>query len=80
MMFGILLLLPSLFQIIFGRKAIGEDIKLKFIRVCVISFLGQILLSILYFISILHSLEENKVHCGMPLVGVIFLSFILLLY
>jgi hypothetical protein len=34
----ILIILPLLFQIIAGRKAIGETISLKFGTVCLISF------------------------------------------
>lgn len=77
-MYGILILtliiLPTLFQIVFGRKAIGEDIKLKFGEVCLISFSGQILLTIIAFFLIVYSLEENKIRCGMPLAGLIMLS------
>lgn len=38
----ILIMLPLFFKIIFGRKAIGEDIKWSFGTICAISFFGQI--------------------------------------
>jgi tellurite resistance protein TehA-like permease len=70
----ILIILPLLFQIIFGRKAIGGDIKLSFGTICLISFLGQILLTILAFNLIVYYLEKNNNACGMPLVGLIMFS------
>ncbi|OCB78336.1 hypothetical protein B0A79_22000 [Flavobacterium piscis] len=79
----ILIFLPLLFQIIFGRKAIGGDIKLSFGTVCLISFLGQILSTILEFNIILSNLQKNNNFCGLPLVGLItvslFLTFILII-
>jgi hypothetical protein len=72
----ILIIIPLLFQIIFGRKAIGRDIKLSFGTVCLISFLGQILLTILAFKLIVYSLEKNSNACGMPLVGLVMLSLL----
>jgi hypothetical protein len=81
-MYIILIILPLLFQIIFGRKAIGGDIKLSFGTVCLISFMGQIAFTIVLFNIIAYYLEKNDNHCGMPLVGLIvislFLSFILI--
>ena len=70
----IIIILPLLFQIIFGRKAIGGDIKLSFGEVCLISFLGQILLTITSFKLIVYYLKKNNTTCGMPLVGLIILS------
>ena len=76
----ILIILPWLFQIIFGRKAIGEDIKLKFGTICLISFLSQIILSIISFS--VASYNFDKIHegseykCGMGILGIIVLSFL----
>lgn len=70
----LLIILPLLFQIIFGRKAIGGDIKLSFGTVCLISFLGQIILPFLAFKLIVYYLEKNNNACGMPLVGLVMLS------
>jgi TRAP-type C4-dicarboxylate transport system permease small subunit len=79
----ILIFLPLLFQIIFGRKAIGGDIKLSFGTVCLISFFGQILSTILEFNIILSNLQKKSNFCGLPLVGLItvslFLTFILII-
>lgn len=79
----ILILLPILFQIIFGRKAIGRDIKLSFGTVCLISFLAQIILTIVAFNVIIYYLKKNNNNCGMPLVGLImfslFFTFILII-
>lgn len=70
----ILILLPLLFQIIVGRKAVGGDIKLRFGTVCLISILGQIVLTIAAFNLIVYYLQKNKNPCGMPLVGLIMVS------
>jgi predicted histidine transporter YuiF (NhaC family) len=75
----ILIILPLLFQIIFGRKAIGGDIKLSFGTVCVISFLSQIIFTILAFNIIVYYLEKNNNACGMPLVGLTMFSLLLTL-
>jgi len=70
----ILIILPLFFQIIYGRKAIGEDIKLKFGEVCLISLLGQILLSVIAFFLMGYILKKNGNQCGTPLAGIIILS------
>jgi hypothetical protein len=72
----ILIIIPLLFQIIFGRKAIGGDIKLSFGTICLISFFGQILLTILAFNIIVYYLEKNNNACGMPLVGLVMFSLL----
>jgi hypothetical protein len=78
----ILILIPLVFQIVFGRKAIGEDIKLGFGTICLLSFLGQILLSIVAFFIMTNSLQKNANFCGLPLVGLVvvslFFTFILI--
>lgn len=71
-----LIILPLLFQIIFGRKAIGGDIKLSFGTICLISFLGQILFTILAFNIIAYYLEKNNTACGMSLVGLLMFSLL----
>lgn len=85
-MYGInpflLLVLPLIFQIIFGRNFRYETIKLSFFKVSVISFLSQILLSYLAFQILSHNLRINsngQIRCGMPLLGLILLEFIFIL-
>jgi len=77
----ILIVLPLLFQIIFGRKAIGEDIKLTFGTVCLISLLSQIILSIISFSIASYNFEKSfegkQYHCGMGILGNIVLAFFL---
>jgi len=78
----ILIILPLLFQIIVGRKAIGETISLKFRIVCLISIMSQIVLSILAFYVALYDLnkyfEQNASsnRCGMGLLGIIMQSLL----
>jgi hypothetical protein len=77
-MSGIILFLlvtsPLIFQILFGRKAIAESIKLNLSQVCLISFISQI---VFFFLSseILSSNLEGRSHCGMPFVGLLVLNF-----
>lgn len=85
-MYGInsflLLVLPLIFQIIFGRNFKYETIKLSFFKVSVISFLSQILLSCLAFQIVSHNLRMNsngQIRCGMPLLGLIFFELIFIL-
>lgn len=72
----ILIIIPLLFQIIFGRKAIGGDIKWNFGTICLISFFCQILFTILAFNLIVYYLEKNNNACGMPLVGLVMFSLL----
>jgi len=79
----ILIILPLLFQIIAGRKAIGETISLKFGTVCLISFFSQIVLSIIAFYVSSYNfnnfLEQNpnSFRCGMGFLGLVMLSLLL---
>ena len=70
----ILILLPFFFQLIYGRKAIGEDIKLSFGMICLISFCSQIVFTVAPFFLMIHKLQQNNNTCGLPLVGLIMLS------
>lgn len=72
-----LLLAPLVFQIIYGRKAIGEDIKLKFDTVCLFSILGQIVFTFLSIFIMGNLIQKKGIHCGMPLVGLFSISILL---
>lgn len=81
-MYGIipflLLILPLIFQIIFGRKSIAKTIKLNFFRVSLISFITQFIFSYLAFQIVSHNLRVNsngQIHCGMPLLGLLTVEF-----
>lgn len=86
-MFGntplILIILPLLFQIIIGRKAIGETISLKFGTVCFISVILQIILSVVSFCIASYKLNKyfeqnpNGFRCGMGFLGLIMMSLLL---
>lgn len=69
-----LLIAPLVFQIIYGRKAIGEDIKLKFGTVCLFSLLGQIMFTFLSLFIMSNLIQKKGIHCGMPLVGLFTIS------
>ncbi len=70
----ILLVLPLVFQIIFGIRKIYESVKLNLTKVSVINFLLQILVSYLAFTIVSHNLRDRsngEIRCGLPLVGMI---------
>lgn len=79
----ILIILPLLFQIIIGRKAIGESISLKFGTVCFISFSAQLVLSIIaFYVASYNSNQYFEQHpdsfrCGMGTLGLVMLSLLL---
>lgn len=82
----ILITLPFLFQLIYGQKAIGETIQLKFRTVVLISILLQIVLSIISFNLAIYNFTESVQgrlpSCGMWMIGIYFvnlLSIIILL-
>lgn len=56
----ILITFPLLFQIIAGRKAIGETISLKFGTVSILSILFQIVLSIIAFYITLSNFQKTQ--------------------
>ncbi len=75
----LLLVLPPIFQLIFGTKDLAESIKLNFVKVSFINFLLQIIFSCLVFNIIENRLTANgPLRCGMPLVGLIFMELLLL--
>ncbi len=77
----ILIIFPVIFQIIYGRKAIGESITLNFAEVCVISVIAQFLFLIIAVYLTSYQMEQNGITCGMPIAGIfsIFLLFSFLL-
>lgn len=83
-MFGIppfvLFSMPLIFQIIFGRKAIGNDIKLKFGTICLISFVLQIVLFLIFYsitsFGLEKRIEENRFAYGMEITGTIIFSLL----
>jgi NADH:ubiquinone oxidoreductase subunit 6 (subunit J) len=78
----ILIILPLLFQIIAGRKAIGETISLKFGTVCLISLIAQIIVPVLSFYIATYNANKyteqnpNSLKCGMEFVGLFMLAFL----
>jgi len=77
-MFGILTLiliaLPFIFQIIFGKRSIYDGMTIKFEYVCLISIALQLVLSYLAFsifdYNFKQSLEGREFVCGMPYVAI----------
>lgn len=76
----ILIFLPLFFQLIYGRKAIGETIPFKFRTVVLISILLQIILSIISFniaaYNFTKSLHGEPYRCGMGLIGIYFFDLL----
>lgn len=75
----LLLVLPLIFQIIFGRKAIAGTVRLRFFTVGLISFISQFVISYAAFSIVAHNMNVRsggRAHCGMPLLGLISLEII----
>lgn len=68
-----LILAPLVFQIVYGRKAIGEDIRFGFWQICGISLVLEIVFSVsafsLFNYDFQNSVPEGQFRCGMPLAG-----------
>ncbi|WP_166921836.1 hypothetical protein [Flavobacterium poyangense] len=81
----LLLMLPLISQIIFGRKAIGQDIKLTFSTISLLNILLQIVFSFLALTNFTNNLgaqSDGQLRCGAAGAGLMaleFLIFILLL-
>lgn len=71
------LLLPSLFQFIFGNKSANKVTNLNFGYICGLNIVIQILLTFVGIYVVSSSLESqnNQYVCGMPIVGFIMISF-----
>ena len=55
----ILIVLPLFFQIIYGRKAIGEDIKWNFGTIVIIGVVSQIIVSVISFYIASYNFEKS---------------------
>jgi hypothetical protein len=75
-MFFLLFLIPLIFQFIIGSKAVNCFISLKFWQVCIISYLGLILFTLVNFFWTLNSLQESGISDGLLLVGVIIIGIL----
>ena len=71
----LVLFLPSIFQIIVGNKSLKKMIKTKFILICSISFLLQIILTIFSIVLSVFAITESGEKCATGAVGMIAISF-----
>jgi hypothetical protein len=69
-----LLLAPLVFQILMGTKGLYKVNSLKFWKVCLISLIGQIILTISCSAIMWRFLEKSGTHERLPVVGVIVIS------
>ncbi|QSW87606.1 MULTISPECIES: hypothetical protein [Flavobacterium] len=75
----LLLILPLIFQLVLGRMAIRKTIRFHFLTVSLISFILQLGFSYLAIEIVSQKLNEaanGRVHCGMPIVGVVFMDLL----
>ncbi len=79
----ILLVLPLLFQLIFGIKAMNRSISLSFWKVSLISLLGQVLSTVGNLTLMSELIRLNNSRDGLPWIGVlaveVFVGFLLVL-
>ncbi len=82
-LFLLFLALPIIFQIVFGRKAIAESIKLSLFKVCLISYFSQFIFFIIAYSLLssgLRSESNGQIHCGMPFLALIVLEFLIAIF
>ena len=76
----ILIILPSLFQIVFGTKAMRKVVKSELTTICLISYCLQMLLSFVAFTianyNLEKSIEKSGFRCGMGIAGTVALSLL----
>lgn len=79
----LLLLLPLLFQLIFGIKVIKDITSFSFLEVILISSLGHIVFAIINLELMSESLKHATYKCGMPWLALLmmeyFFGFVLLI-
>lgn len=71
----LVLFVPLIFQIIFGNKSLKKIIKIKFIFICLISFLLQIVMTIVSVVLSIYAITEGGMKCATGAVGMIGISF-----
>jgi len=72
----ILLLIPLIFQFIYGTKALNQWISLKFWQIVLTSFLGLIIMIIICFFLMLFELHRKGIKDGLPAFGVVILGLL----
>jgi hypothetical protein len=74
----ILFFTPMLHQLIYGRKAIGEDISSSFGKICAYSIVLHLLCSVFSLVLLILSFspgnEEAGYKCGSPILIFIFIA------
>lgn len=85
-MYGIftllLLVLPLIFQILFGLKSSIYTIKLSLSKVCLFSIILQVIISYLVYNSVLQDLKNTyngEPRCGMPMVAIVTFELFLII-
>lgn len=65
----VLVVLPAIFQIWYGRKAVYGTTRMHFGLVCFVSLIAQVVFTFFGFRLTLYSLSARGFQCGMPAVG-----------
>ncbi len=70
-----LLVLPSLFQLIYGYKSLKEKARLPLLAVCIISLFSQVIVTFLSFVLYIIAMISTGEKCLSSSVGVFAISF-----
>jgi len=73
----ILLFFPVYFQYNFGNKALFGLITIKYWKICILSFIGEFIMTILSFLLMIKILESKGIKDGMPLGGIIIFGILI---
>lgn len=70
----IFLVLPLIFQLVFGYKAIIKSTRLNLWEVCLCSFSGQIVSIFINYYLMIESIRESQIKCGLPIFGMVIIG------
>ena len=76
----LILIIPAIFQIIFGNKSLNKKIKPEFIIICALTAVLQFIVTIASVIIAIFAITEDGNKCATGAVGMIAISFFISIF
>lgn len=73
----VLVIIPPVFQLIFGSKATNPSYPIDFWRICLISFLGLLLATVLNVSLMTKIIKQSGSKDGLPIAGILFIEAVI---
>ena len=73
----VLLIMPPIFQLIFGSKATNPSYSIKFWKICLISLLGLVLATVLTVLLMTEIIKQSGSRDGLPIAGIFILEAVI---